>query len=395
MTRRGIFLNRNVNSDTIRTLRTVCQPVIASPFCDTVAFGSITMKRTIERLQQESAAHPEAGVQAWVWRDGDVLLDIALGNARSNVPMRTDSLTLWMSAGKPLAAVAMLQLIVRGLATLDTRVAEIIPEFAQLGKDAVTIRHILTHTAGFRGPLNNFTTGTFTEIVARACALRQEPSWVPGQKAGYHIGSSWFILGELIRRLDGRDYSTYVRQEVLAPVGAHHSSVGLSDEEIETLGDRIALAQPDFPGNTIDAMAVCRPGANARGPIRELGLFYRSLLLNDETLLPCEWVTQATSPQRVGMMDQTFKRIIDWAWGFKLDSKQYGPGEPYGYGKHASAKTFGHSGNQTSCALADPQHHLVAAWICTFMPGEETHQPRQNAINEAIYEDVLQLRVES
>ena len=61
---------------------------------------------------------------------------------------------------------------------------------------------------------------------------------------------------------------------------------------------------------------------------------------------------------------------------------------PYSFGERASRRAFGHSGVQSSCAFADPEHGLVIAWLCNGMPGEGKHQPRQRAINDAIYADV-------
>jgi CubicO group peptidase (beta-lactamase class C family) len=61
---------------------------------------------------------------------------------------------------------------------------------------------------------------------------------------------------------------------------------------------------------------------------------------------------------------------------------------PYSFGRHASTDTFGHSGNQASCAFADPKNRLVVAWACNGMPGERKHQQRQRAINNSIYEDL-------
>jgi CubicO group peptidase (beta-lactamase class C family) len=61
---------------------------------------------------------------------------------------------------------------------------------------------------------------------------------------------------------------------------------------------------------------------------------------------------------------------------------------PYGYGRKASPNTFGHSGNQSSCAFADPVHRLAVAWLTNGMPGERRSQQRQRAINNAIYEDL-------
>lgn len=348
------------------------------------------MKKTQNALQSGIDNDLHAGAQLYVSLRGEVLADLALGEAQPGVKMTTGSLTLWMSAGKPLAAIAMLQLIDRGLATLDTRVAEVIPEFGVNGKEPITIRHLLLHTAGFRGPLNNFAPGPWEAILQRVYALKQEPGWIPGEKAGYHIGSSWFVLGELVAEIDGRAFEDYVREDVLRPVGAIHSSVGMSEAEIIEAGDanRLSIVTPDFPGNHGDALTVCRPGANARGPIRELGLVYESLLNHDGRLILPQTSRAMVARQREGMFDHTFKQIIDWGFGLKLDGKRYGQPEPYGYGPHASDATFGHSGNQVGCAFADPEHGLVAAWITNGMPGEEKHQARQNAVNAAIYEDL-------
>ncbi|MDB5325092.1 MAG: putative esterase [Phycisphaerales bacterium] len=350
------------------------------------------MKKSLEVFHRgiEAGLHP--GGQFTVRLHGKTLCDEAFGNARPGVLMTPDSVQLWMSAGKPLAAIAILQQVVAGTITLDTRVAEVIPEFGLLGKAAITVRHILTHTAGFRGPLNNFAPGPWEAILRRIWALRQEPGWTPGEKAGYHVGSSWFLLGELIRRLDGRSFDVYVRERVLEPVGARDSSVGMTMAEAEALGDHLAIVTPDFPGNQPDGIIVPRPGANARGPVRDLAAVYQSLLDHDGRLLPPELSRQMIARQREGMFDETFKQTIDWGWGLKLDSKRYGAvnggGETYGYGPHASDATFGHSGNQCGCAFADPAHGLVVAWVVNGMPGEPKHQQRQNEINAAIYEDL-------
>jgi CubicO group peptidase (beta-lactamase class C family) len=186
--------------------------------------------------------------------------------------------------------------------------------------------------------------------------------------------------------LDGRPFERYVREDVFVRMGAGDSSVGMDASEVS---DRDALVVPDFPGNrVVDAWTVCRPPANARGPIRELGQVYISLVRHDGRLISPEVSQAMVARHRAGMFDETFKQTIDWGLGVKLDSKRFGAIEAYGYGAHASDATFGHSGNQCSCAFADPAHDLVAAWCTNGMPGEEKHQARQHAVNTAIYEDL-------
>lgn len=342
------------------------------------------MKKTLDVLQRgiDQGLHP--GAQLYVWHRGEVVIDTAIGQARPGVPMTADTRMLWMSACKPLTAIAVLRQVARGTIALDTSIVDVIPEFAQNGKSAITVGHCLMHTAGFRGPLNSFTPGPWEAIIERCCALRLEPQWTPGEKAGYHVASSWFILGELLQRVDGRLFERIIASDVLLPANATSTSFTLSAAEAES--DAFARVEPDSLGNAPDDVA--RPPASARGPIRDLAQVYISLVRHDGRLLPAEWSRAMIARQREGMIDQTFKEKVDWGLGVKLDSKRYGQLEQYGYGPHASDSTFGHSGNQCSCAFADPQHDLVVAWCTNGMPGESQHQSRQNAINAAIYEDL-------
>ncbi len=345
------------------------------------------MTKTLDVLNRgiDQGLHPGAGL--YVRHRGAVVIDKAVGRAWTAGPfLTTNTRMLWMSAGKPVTAIAILQQIEKGRATLDTRLSELIPAFAHNGKAAITIRHLLTHTAGFRGPLNSFTPGPWEAIIERCCALKQEPNWTPGSKAGYHVASSWFMLGELVRLLDGRPFGQYVREAVFAPVGANHCTIGVDVSDVDGTE---SLVHPDFAGNQpVDAWTVSRPPANAQGPINELAMIYDSLQHHDGRLLTPPMSKLMVSRQREGMFDETFKEKVDWGLGVKLDSKRYGKPEQYGYGPHASDDTFGHSGNQCSCAFADPKQDLIVAWCTNGMPGEVRHQARQNAINAAIYEDL-------
>src|SRR2546430_1200029 len=108
------------------------------------------LTRTVAVIEQGIAQGLHIGAQIFVSLDGQTIGDVALGEARRGVPMRADTLMLWLSSAKPITAVAIAQLWERGKLELDDRVAKRIPEFAAHGKDRITIRHILTHTAGFR-----------------------------------------------------------------------------------------------------------------------------------------------------------------------------------------------------------------------------------------------------
>src|SRR5688572_28260817 len=162
------------------------------------------LPRTVAALERGRQAGLHTGAQLYVSVRDETLADFAMGEARPSVPMRIDTLTLWLSAGKPIMAVAFAQLHEQGRLGFDDRVARFVPEFAQQEKETVTIRHLLTHTAGFREADRIAENLSWDETIAQTCATRLEPDWTPGEKAGYQMFSSWFMLGEIIRRIDGR-----------------------------------------------------------------------------------------------------------------------------------------------------------------------------------------------
>jgi CubicO group peptidase (beta-lactamase class C family) len=344
------------------------------------------------------------GAQLVALMGGRCVADLAVGESRPGVPMRSDDLLPWMSAGKPITAVAVLQLSERGMLNVDDPIEKFIPEFGAGGKQDITIRHVLTHTGGFRLVSNNWSSEAWDSIIARICASQIEPGWVPGERAGYHVASGWFILGELVQRVVGRPYAEHVRAEIFEPLGMNDTWIGMPAEQFARyrgFDGRIApiysteKPPPQAKGmvNTPAGCTECRPGANTRGPIGELARFYQMLLnggeLDGRSILRESTVRDAISRQRAGMFDTTFKQIIDWGLGVIINSRRYGSETlAYGFGPYASDDTFGHGGNQCACGLADPQHGLVVTWICNGMPGEARHQTRVQEINSAIYEDM-------
>lgn len=353
------------------------------------------LARTHALLDDQMAAGLHSGYQLYCSVGGRAVASLAGGLARPGVELTSDTLMLWMSAGKPVTAVAVAQLWERGLLGLDDPVVKFIPEFAVHGKSHITLRHCLTHTAGIRGPLNNFTPGSFAGIVARVCNLR--PEHPPGAKAGYHAATTWFLLAEVVQRVSATAYPDYVRQEVFAPLGMEDCWIGMAAETYRAYGDRMALlpntesgeANYATPANAEESTTVPRPGANARGPMWQFGRFYEALLNGGGPILGPQTVEAVTSPHRVGMFDVSFQHKIDFALGFLTNSNHYGvPTTPYQYGPHASRRTFGHSGNQSSVAFADPEHALVACVAFNGLPGEAKHQQRVREVLASLYEEL-------
>ena len=343
------------------------------------------------------------GAQVFISLRGRIVEDWSIGIAREGVPMRPDTLMIWLSSCKPVTAVAVVQQWERGNLELDDRVAKHIPEFGQRGKENITVRHVLTHTGGFRGSASNFNPLPWESIIERICDAPIEPGWTPGRTAGYHVAAGWYILGEIVRRLDGRPLEQYVREEIFEPAGMHDSWMGMPAERYRNYGQRIGIMQetstgathPHVTWDTKQTTTLCRPGANGRGPMRELALFYETMLnggLSPKTgrrILSPQAGEAMTARHRTGLSDRTFNHIVDVGLGFIINSAMYGPESvPYGYGPHASPRTFGHGGSQSSAGFADPEHGLAVAFVFNGTPGEAKHQRRLRAFTAAIYEDL-------
>ncbi|HWA98061.1 MAG TPA: serine hydrolase domain-containing protein [Pirellulales bacterium] len=356
------------------------------------------LARTRELIERGIATGLHTGAQVYTSIGARPSGELAVGEARPGVPMTSDTLVLWLSSSKPVAAIAIMQLVEHGRCKLDDPVDRHLPGFGANGKQAVTIRHLLTHTCGFRWVDLGGPETPWDEILKRIEAAPLEADWIPGQKAGYHPQTSWYVLGELVRRLDGRTYSDYVRREIFEPLGMNDCWIGMPRADYERYGTRIApMPITERPGagvnrwSTETGVLACSPGANGHGPARELARMYEMFLghgtRDGVTLLSHASAAAIVGRQRIGMFDETFRSVIDWGLGVLINSAQYGKA-PYGYGTLASADTYGHSGSQSSAAFADPKYRLAVAIVLNGMPGEAKHQVRMRPILQALYEDL-------
>jgi CubicO group peptidase (beta-lactamase class C family) len=360
------------------------------------------LPRTRDAIEAGIHDRLHLGAQVYVSLQGEPAADAALGENRPGEPLTRAHLMLWLSSTKPVAAVAIAQLWERGLLELDDPVALHVPEFAAHGKEGITLRHLLTHTGGIRMLDTGWPQRSWDEILAKICAMKPEPRWVPGQKAGYHQTSSWFILGEVVRRVSGVSFSAYVRQEIFEPLEMADSWIGMpaerylayaAERRIGAMWNTEGEEPRDHGWDTEERVVRPSPGGNGYGPLRELGRFYEMLLARGSwrtrrVLLP-QTVEAFTTPHRVGMVDATFKHVLDWGLGFIVNSIQYGAETvPYGYGHHASARAFGHSGYRSSAGFADPERGLAVALAFNGTPGNERHEARIRSVLDAVYEDL-------
>lgn len=172
-----------------------------SDVVDSLSMAQSRLPRTLAVIQVGIERGLHFGVQLFVSRDLDPVVDLAVGENQPGEPLTSDLLLPWLSAGKPITAVAVMQLVEEGRLDLDRPVMQLIPEFGQGGKEAITVRHLLTHTAGIDAVALGWPGTPWDEIIARICAAPLKAGSIAGETPAYDPQRSWFILGEIVQRL--------------------------------------------------------------------------------------------------------------------------------------------------------------------------------------------------
>ena len=216
-------------------------------------------------------------MQLYVSHDGDVLLNEGVGLlGPGERALQPDNLMIWMSASKPIAAIAIAQLMEAGKLNYDDPVCETIDDFGMYGKSTITIRHLLTHTSCFPNVPLPFEVDHWDDTIQFICEHPIEDGWEIGGTAAYHSRSSWFILGELIRRFDVRHYPQYVREEIFLPLGMDDSWIGMEPSRYPEYADRLGQTYNTAHGHCAPlnlhserSVTMCIPGGNGRGPVQQ------------------------------------------------------------------------------------------------------------------------------
>jgi CubicO group peptidase (beta-lactamase class C family) len=332
-------------------------------------------------------AGTERGVQVAVYRDGEQVVDAVAGIADPATGRPVDSGTVFYnySIGKGATSTIVHRLAERGLFGYDTPVAELWPEFGANGKQAVTVRQVLDHTAG----VPQIPAGTTIEDLCdwdRMCAAiaDQELWWEPGTKVGYHAYTFGYIMGEVVRRATGKRISQLLDEEVAGPLGVagelwfgmpaseQHRLAPLEDEPgaADMAAQMMASMPPDLPmfkagppetfpnaafGNRPDTLAADIP-AVGKVSARAIARMYAALLgeVDGVRLLSPERLAEVTAVSSSGT-DEVFGQPTTWGLG-------YGLGGPTGDAKDRPT-TFGLGGVGGSYACGDTAGGL--AWAVT------------------------------
>jgi CubicO group peptidase (beta-lactamase class C family) len=369
------------------------------------------------------AEHDELGAAVALTHEGRLVVDLWAGwaDAAHTRPWERDTIVNIFSIGKAMTALCAHLLVERGLLDPEAPVARYWPEFAQAGKDAVLVRQILSHQAGLPAIRRELPSGAMLDWELMTAELAAErPWWEPGKRHGYHVNTFGFLVGELVRRLSGRSFDRFFREEVADPLEldfhfgldpkhdartAEFLFLGAkSPEELrDAAGDETLLAPaasqlsrderqmvrhayanpPEFSGagavNTRAWRAAVFPStnghSNARSVARAFGALACGGAIGGKRVARSDTIERAIREQVSGP-DAVLFRPSRFALGFQLTQ----PERPVG----PNGRTFGHFGAGGSLGFADPDAGLGIGYVMNRM-GARWQNPRNRGLIQAIY----------
>ncbi|MPY92179.1 MAG: serine hydrolase [Acidimicrobiia bacterium] len=320
----------------------------------------------------------EVGAQVAVIRNGHTLVDTARGvsDPRTGAPVDRDTLFWAGSTAKGIASSVAHVLIERGEVTDDLRVVDVWPEFGARGKEAVTLRHVLLHTAGVPGLPAETTAADLCDWDTMCAVIADaELWWEPGTRLGYHAKTFGFLLGEILRRATGDPISTLLRERLTGPLDvADQVHFGVPAQllprvatQVAADGDEVLRPEPGSPldrampagvvpdadyANRSDLLTCDIP---SEGTMSALGAarIYSALLGHVDGVEPVSPARRAAmATVAFAGMDEVMGFPTSWGYG-------YSPARPSGRGTPGSA--FGMVGVNGSAAYADIDSGVAVA----------------------------------
>jgi CubicO group peptidase (beta-lactamase class C family) len=333
-----------------------------------------------------------------VRRRGVVVLDRAIGHLRGNspgeakdavrVPIRHDALFNFFSASKAVTAMVIHLLDERGLLHLDDAVVEYFPEFGKNGKEDVTLRQLLTHRAGIPNvPQARVDVGLLSDperLLGILCDAK--PLSVPGRRLAYHALTGGFVLGEVVRRVTGRDIRRVLREDILGPLGFATFDYGVPAERVGEVAVNAFTGLPAFPpqswaleralglgareatelSNDPRFLTAIVPSGNVIGTANEASRFFQLLLEEGELegvrVFERRTVRRAVREQSYLEIDSFLGMPVRYGMGFMLGAERFTP-----YGPH-TPKAFGHVGFTNVIAWADPEREISVGLMTSGKP---------------------------
>ncbi|MFC4257711.1 serine hydrolase domain-containing protein [Marinobacter lacisalsi] len=349
-----------------------------------------------EEFQRNFEEHGEIGASVAIQIDGETVVDLWAGTADQNSGRlwQVDTSAVIFSCGKGISSLCLHMLADRGQLDFEAPVAKYWPEFAANGKEKVTVAMVMAHQAGLPVWDEPLPDGAMLEwdLVTQRLA-EQTPMWEPGTTHGYHALSHGYLVGEILRRIDGRTIGRFLAEEIAGPLKAN-AWIGLPEEEEGNVATAYfdepsptspmfqkIMNEPDWfgcklinnTGGDIDpaminsrarhAVEIPAAGAiaTARGLARIYSVLARDGSVDDIRLLKPTSIAPMATVRSASDVDLVLRVPTAFTLGYskQMGHRGLGEGEHVIIGEHA----FGHAGMGGSMGFADPQDRMSFAYV--------------------------------
>jgi CubicO group peptidase (beta-lactamase class C family) len=355
----------------------------------------------------------ELGAAISVWQHGKPIVDLHGGfrDARREHAWTGDTIVLIWSAIKGIASGCLLHVLQQHKIDIARRVAEFWPEFAQAGKEHITLAQLLSHQAGLSALDRQVDVLDYPAVID--ALEKQKPLWPPGTAHGYHARTFGFLLDELVRRIAGKTISDYLRETFAEPLQLD-LWIGLPKKEnsrAATIYPAKAGKPPEpakfyadlaTPGTLVrkaftspyglHAVSAMNDPSNRAHPNASFGGFatanslakFYAMLANGGELAGRRFFTDETLPWMTTTLtdgiDRVFQIPTAFSAGFMKDS-----GESKRRIFSRTAASFGHPGAGGSHAFADLENGIAFAYVMNQM--EQSLLPNEKSLRlvDAIY----------
>jgi CubicO group peptidase (beta-lactamase class C family) len=371
-----------------------------------------------DAFTENFARRGELGGACCAFRRGEKVVDLWAGirNKLTGEPWEENTMVVVHSATKGLAAMTLAIAHSRGWLDYEERVCTYWPEFAQNGKERITVRQLLAHQAGLFALNEPVDRSIVADLDRLAVVLaRQKPAWEPGTRQAYHALTLGFYEGELLRRVDPqhRSLGQFFQDEIASRLGVDayiRLPEAVPNSRLATLvppgfmemlrgfGPRLMLEVMN-PRSNINRALNKNPGTGiyqdpqriyarnlevpsgngvctARAIARAYSVFAtggRELDLRQETL---DLLAAHAIPPTRGFYDECLKGEAQFSLGFMK------PSHTWPFGSHSS---FGSPGAGGSLGFADPEAGIGYGYATSKMGAILTGDPRDVALRGALY----------
>ncbi len=347
-----------------------------------------------EAFEANFADDGELGAGFAVIRDGETVVSLRGGWADRKKTMQWDERTLVpvYSTTKGVAALVLAHLVERLPGGYETAVADIWPEFAANGKDAITIAQVTSHQAGLPGFAEEIDPELWLDPPACAAALAElAPMWPPGSAHGYHPLTWGYLVGEIARRISGETLGTTLATlfpdvdfRIGLPASEHARCAEIMrPRALAELGEINEATKAAFIhkwSSPNRGGAIWReieiPSANGHGTAESVARIYHAYARGGEGLMRPETFRALTEPRTHGQ-DLVLPMITSFGAGIMLNSHGlFGP----------NPHTLGHCGWGGSMAVSDADNALTCAYVMNKQSNVLVGDPRAVRLVEAVYD---------